>query len=98
MEWLAIKSWLFGAFGSALGMFFSRKNVERFKTWEIFFIFISGVFIAHVVGGAIVEHFNVKVGSLIADSIKMTVGMSGMGVLARLHEIAPSLVDKWLKK
>jgi len=94
----AISGWLAGAFGSALALLFNRKNVIYMRKMEIFITFISGVLISHLIGGAIVEIYDIKLGSFVADSIKMTIGVTGMGMLARLYEKTPQILDKWLNK
>jgi membrane associated rhomboid family serine protease len=94
----SLSGWIFGAFGSALALFFGRKSMADMKRWEIAFIWVAGVFISHIVGGAIVEYYDITLSSFIADTIKMTMGMVGMGALAKLHERIPQIVDKIINR
>lgn len=102
MDWLitikSISGWIAGAFGSALALFFSREKVSKMQRWEIIFIFIAGLLISHWGGGAIVEYFKIPIASISADGVKMTIGMIGMGIFAKLHETAPAIFSKWTSK
>jgi hypothetical protein len=102
MDWLltikSISGWIAGAVGSGLSIFFGRKKILLMKKWEIYFIFFSGILISHWVGGAIVEFYHIDAETLLSDSIKGTLGLIGFGCLARIHDTAPSIVDRWLNK
>jgi hypothetical protein len=97
-NWLLIKistfsGWFSSIFGSALALYFSRAKVVEMKKWEVLFVFVAGVLIGHWIGGGVASHFHISPDDIIADGVKLAMALTGMGLLAKLHEKAPIVLD-----
>ena len=69
------------ALGSALSIFLGKETKE-FSKFAIFFTFIFGISLAHLLGGAAIEYWQINPLSFIASSIQVSIGFMGMAVLA----------------
>ncbi len=105
-----IKS-LFPAFmGSVIAVWYNRnsKDSSEIKKYHIlfiiFFVFFAvllGVSVAHILGGSIIEYFNISHTSYYADLIKFFVAMSSLKIIDNSMKNADSIIEitfKGIKK
>lgn len=90
-------AWLYALFpaaaGSAFSIFSDKKDMAAISRFAILSTFLFGVIIGHGFGGAINEHFKLLADSLMAFSIKFTVGWMGMATLVGIKlQITPAIV------
>ena len=87
------------AIGSALSLYVSKDKTALMTRVELFVVFMFGIALAHYLGGAAIEYSNIKTDSIIADAIKLTVGLLGMStltnVMAQLPLAIAGLRKKW---
>jgi len=101
---IVIKGWIVAhvpaAIGSALSLYVSREKTANMRKIEIFGVFFAGIAIAHYIGGGAIEYSDISADSLIADSIKMTVGLIGMALVTNIVIQVPLVLSairrKWL--
>lgn len=93
-----ISSLASAAIGSALSIYLQREKAEKMGKVEIALVFIFGVSIAHYLGGAAIEYWTVNPLSLVADAIKFTIGLFGMGMLSQAMIQIPDIVKAARKR
>jgi len=88
------------AIGSALSLYVSKEKTALMTRFELFIVFLFGIALAHYLGGAAIEYSNIKPNSIIADAIKLTVGLMGMATLTNIMAQLPLAIaavrKKWL--
>lgn len=99
---IAFKAWLGAtipaAIGSLLALYVGREKTSAMKRSELFFVFISGIALAHYLGGAAIEYSKIDPHSLIADSIKLTIGLLGMATITNVSAQIPLAIEGLRKK
>lgn len=99
---IALKAWLSAtipaAIGSALSLYVSKDKTSAMGKIEIFCVFLFGVALAHYLGGAAIEYSKLDAHGLIADAIKLTVGLLGMATLTNVMIQLPLAVEGLRKK
>lgn len=99
---LALKSWIGAsipaAIGSLLSLYVSKDRTAHMKRWELFFVFISGIALAHYLGGAAIEYSNIDPHGLISDAIKLTIGLLGMATITNVFAQLPLAIEGLRKK
>ena len=101
---LAIKAWIGAtipaAIGSALSIYVSKEKTATMTKLELFCVFMFGIALAHYLGGAAIEYSRIDAHGLIADAIKLTVGLLGMATLTNVMIQLPlaiaALRKKWI--
>jgi NO-binding membrane sensor protein with MHYT domain len=101
---IALKAWILNlipaAIGSALSLYVSKEKNSLMGRFELFAVFLFGIFIAHYIGGAAIEYSEINHLSITADAIKLTTGLIGMAVITNLVTQIPLAFDaarkKWL--
>ena len=86
------------AIGSALSLYVSREKTATMRNVELFFVFFAGILLAHYVGGAAIEYSNISQSSMIADTIKLTIGLIGMAFITNLVIQIPLAIESARKK
>ena len=100
---LAFKAWIGAtipaAIGSALSLYVSKDKTQTMSRVELVSVFMFGIALAHYLGGAAIEYSKLDPHGLIADAIKLTVGLLGMAtltnVMAQLPLAIAGLRKKW---
>jgi len=99
---IALKGWIGAtipaAIGSLLSLYVSKEKTAAMKRWELFFVFISGIALAHYLGGAAIEYSKIDPHGLIADAIKLTIGLLGMATITNIMTQIPLAVEGLRKK
>lgn len=75
--------------GAAISLRFSAENTPFYARLVSF---IGGVFLAHFIGGAIVDAFEINAESMIDDSIILASGIFGMATVTEMSKEVPILV------
>ena len=92
----ALSGWIFAALGSALSVFVDYKGGATKVSLLIYFI--ASVLLAHLIGGAIIEHFKIIPNSFIADTIKLFVGYLAIGTLQKIKQEVPLAIEAARKR
>lgn len=99
---LAIKGWIGAAIpaaiGSLLSLYVSKDKTANMKRSELFFVFISGIALAHYLGGAAIEYSHIDPHGLISDAIKLTIGLLGMATITNIFAQLPLAIEGLRKK
>jgi NO-binding membrane sensor protein with MHYT domain len=99
---LALKAWLSttipGAIGSALSLYVNKEKTQQMSKLELVCVFIFGIALAHYLGGAAIEYSKLDASGLIADAIKLTVGLLGMATLTNVMSQLPLAIAGLRKK
>lgn len=99
---LAIKGWLISTIpaviGSLLSLYVSKEKTASMKTWEVYFVFVTGISLAHYLGGAAIEYSHIDPHSFVADAIKLTVATLGMGTITNIFAQLPLAIEGLRKK
>jgi hypothetical protein len=98
--------WLFGfipaALGALLSLVFRREPLqiknEKLAKVEPLISFLFGVSIAYFFGGACIEKFQIPPESFSADSIKVALGLFGIGTLTEAMKQIPLAITALRKK
>jgi hypothetical protein len=90
------------ALGALLSIVIRKERViirnEKLAKVEPFITFLFGVSIAYFFGGAFIEQFHIPPNSFSADSIKLAMGLFGMGILSEGMIQIPLAVTALRKK
>lgn len=99
---IAFKSWLGAtvpaAIGSLLALYVGREKTAAMKRSELFFVFISGIALAHYLGGAAIEYSSIDPHSITSDAIKLTIGLLGMATITNVSAQLPLAIEGLRKK
>lgn len=99
---IALKAWLGAtipaAIGSALSLYVSKEKTASMSKLELMCVFMFGIALAHYLGGAAIEYSQLNEHGLIADAIKLTVGVLGMATLTNIMTQLPLAVEALRKK
>lgn len=99
---IAIKGWLGAtipaAIGSLLSLYVSKEKTAAMKRSELFLVFCFGIALAHYIGGAAIEYSKIDAHGIIADAIKLTVGLLGMATLTNVMAQLPLAIEGLRKK
>lgn len=104
MESVCVKLWVWllslipAAIGSALSIFLGKEKMQGFSRFEIFCTFVFGVCLAHLLGGAAIEHWRINPLSFIASSIQVGIGFMGMAILAEAKLQVPLAITAIRRK
>lgn len=95
-------AWLLAIFpaaiGSALSIYMHREKTSGMGNMERFTVFLFGISLAHYIGGAAIEYWNIQQNSYISDAIKLTIGFMGMAALAQFMVQLPEFVRAMRKR
>ena len=99
---VAIKGWIGAsipaAIGSLLSLYVSKEKTAAMKRWELFFVFLSGIALAHYLGGAAIAYSKINEHGIIADAIKLTIGLLGMATITNIFAQLPLAIEGLRKK
>lgn len=95
--WLWLVSLIPAAIGSGLSIFLG-KETKALSPLVIFCTFVFGISLAHLLGGAAIEHWDIDPLSYIASSIRVSIGFMGMAVLAETKIQLPLLITQLRKR
>lgn len=94
----AIK-WTLGIVPAALGSAISLKvSGCKGSITEMLVKFTFGLCIAYYFGGATLEYFKIATPSFLADAIKLTWGLFGMGIITQIFTQMPDFVSAVRRK
>ena len=82
-----------GAFGSAIAL---RLNTIPLKPLDRLFSFACGVALAHYVGGAVSEYFELK--DILESTSKLVVGIFGLNLCAAITAQIPTIIESARKR
>ena len=99
---MAIKGWIGAsipaAIGSLLSLYVSKDKTAAMKRGELFFVFLSGIALAHYLGGAAIEYSKIDPHGIISDAIKLTIGLLGMATITNVMTQLPLAIEGLRKK
>lgn len=99
---IALKAWIGAsipaAIGSALSIYVSKEKTSSMTKFELLCVFMFGIALAHYLGGAAIEYSKIDAHGLIADAIKLTVGLLGMATLTNIMIQLPLAIAAMRKK
>lgn len=99
---IALKGWIGAtipaAIGSLLSIYVSKEKTAAMKRWELFFVFCSGIALAHYLGGAAIEYSKIDAHGIIADAVKLTIGLLGMATITNVFAQLPLAIEGLRKK
>lgn len=84
------------ALGSALALFINKA--QKLSKLDLILTFIFGINMAHILGGAAIEHWHIDPRSFIASAIQFTIGLMGMATLAQVMLQLPLVISGLRKK
>lgn len=94
-----ILKWIAGIVPSAIGSALSLKfSGCRGSILEILIMFVAGLCLSYYLGGATIEYFNIQHPSFVADAVKLTWGLFGMGVVNQLYIQIPEIFSALRRK
>lgn len=77
--------------GAAISLKLSTENSSFFSRLISFGL---GVWLANIVGGAFVDHYNIDTTTMIDDAIILTAGIFGMASASQLYNQLPKIYEQ----
>lgn len=94
-----IFKWALGIIPAALGSAISLKvSGCKGSIAEMLIKFVFGLCIAYYFGGATIEYFRINNPSFVADAIKLTWGLFGMGIVTQIFNQLPEFIKAFRQK
>lgn len=90
-----VGAWVLGllpaALGSALSLYYKKKEDPPLSRTGAFIIFFLGIGIGHLLGNGTIELANIDQKSFVATCIIMTWGLFGLALIQELYNLLPKI-------